>query len=224
MNIPKIIAIDGPAAAGKSTLADRLADYLHYLYFDTGVMYRAVTLAAIQASVPLDDEIAVTRLANRVQIDVRPPSVNDGRRYDVLLDGEDITWQIRASEIDANVSLVSTYLGVRQAMTSQQRRIGERGHVVMVGRDIGTVVLPEAALKIYLDASVEERARRRFQELCQQEKCVSYDEILNSLKRRDAIDSSRELAPLKPAKDAVIINSDKLGEEEVFQIVKNLIK
>src|ERR1035437_7765565 len=117
MNIPKIIAIDGPAASGKSTLAERLADSLHYLYFDTGVMYRAVTLAAIRSLKSVDDEIAVTRLAGQVQIDVRPPTQNDGRKYDVLLDGKDITWQIRSSEVDANVSQVSTYPGVREAMS-----------------------------------------------------------------------------------------------------------
>jgi CMP/dCMP kinase len=224
MNIPKIIAIDGPAASGKSTLAERLADYLHYLFFDTGVMYRAVTLAAIQSLKSVDDELAVTHLAGQVQIDVRSPSQNDGRKYDVLLDGKDITWQIRDSVVDANVSQVSTYPGVREAMTAQQRRIGQRGLVVMVGRDIGTVVLPEAALKVYLDASLEERARRRHQELCQRGEKVSYDEILNSLRRRDQIDSTRELAPLRPAKDAVIVNSDGLDEEEVFQKVKDLLE
>ena len=224
MNIPKIIAIDGPAASGKSTLAERLADYLHYLYFDTGVMYRAVTLAAIQSLKSVDDELAVTHLAGQVQIDVRSPSQNDGRKYDVLLDGKDITWQIRDAEVDANVSQVSTYPGVREAMTAQQRRIGQRGLVVMVGRDIGTVVLPEAALKVYLDASIEERARRRYRELCQRGEKVSYDEILNSLRRRDQIDSTRELAPLRPAKDAVIVNSDGLDEEEVFQKVKDLLE
>lgn len=224
MNLPNIIAIDGPAASGKSTLGERLADYLHYLYFDTGVMYRAVTLAAIRANISLDDEIAVTRLASQVQIDVRPPSQKDDRKYDVLLNGKDITWQIRNSEIDANVSQVSTYIGVREAMTVQQRRIGQRGHVVMVGRDIGTVVLPEAALKIYLDASVEERARRRYRELCLRGEQVTFEQIYNSLIRRDQIDSTREVAPLKPAEDAVFINSDGMNEDEVFQIVKYLIE
>ncbi|MDR3576286.1 MAG: (d)CMP kinase [Anaerolineaceae bacterium] len=224
MTVPNIIAIDGPAASGKSTLAERIADYLHYLYFDTGVMYRAVTLAALQSLKSVADEAAVTRLAGQVQIDVRPPSQNDNRKYDVILDGKDITWQIRDTEIDANVSQVSAYAGVREAMTAQQRRIGQRGHVVMVGRDIGTVVLPEAALKVYLDASVEERARRRYQELCHRGEQCSYDEILKSLKRRDQIDSTREVAPLRPANDAKIINSDGLNEVEVFQKVKKLVE
>jgi cytidylate kinase len=221
---PQIIAIDGPAASGKSTLAEKLAEYLGYLYFDTGVMYRALSLAALQTFDAVKDEKAVTELAQRIQIDVRPPSVKDGRKYDVLLEGIDVTWKIRQPVVDANVSTVSAYPGVREAMTAQQRRIGQRGRVVMVGRDIGTVVFPEAELKIYLDASVEERARRRYEE----ERCrggkIVYDEILTSLRRRDQIDSTRSVAPLRPADDAVIINSDGIDIEEVLQQVKALVE
>jgi CMP/dCMP kinase len=220
---PLIIAIDGPAASGKSTLAEKLAEYLDYLYFDTGVMYRALTLAALQAFETVKDEKAVTELAQKIQIDVRPPSIKDGRKYDVLLEGVDVTWKIRQSDIDANVSIVSAYPGVREAMTTQQRRIGQRGRVVMVGRDIGTVVFPEAELKIYLDASVEERARRRYEE----ERCrggkIDYDEILASMQRRDRIDSTRSVAPLRPADDAIIINSDDFDIEEVLQKVIALV-
>jgi len=147
MKLPKTIAIDGPAASGKSTLAEKLAGTLGYLLFDTGVMYRAVTLAALETLHAVDNEMEVTSLAEGVQIDVEPPTKNDGRKYDVLLNGEDVTWQIRLPEVDANVSHVSAYPGVRKAMTAQQRRIGQRDGVVMVGRDIGTVVLPEAELK-----------------------------------------------------------------------------
>jgi len=221
---PQIIAIDGPAASGKSTLAEKLAEYLGYLYFDTGVMYRVLTLAALQTIDAVKDEKAVTELAQSIQIDVRPPSVKDGRKYDVLLDGNDVTWKIRQPVVDANVSTVSAYPGVRQAMTAQQRRIGQRGRVVMVGRDIGTVVFPEAELKIYLDASVEERARRRYEE----ERCrggkIQYDEILASLQRRDQIDSTRPVAPLRPAEDAVIINSDGIDIAEILQQVKALVE
>ena len=165
MPIPNIIAIDGPAASGKSTLGRRLADSLGYLFFDTGVMYRAVTWSAIQRGLEISDEAAVTSLAETVQIDVRPPSKEDGRACDVLLDGVDITWETRRPEVEANVSPVSAYSGVRQALAAKQRRIGLRGQVVMVGRDIGTVVLPEADLKIYLDASAEQRALRRYLEI-----------------------------------------------------------
>jgi CMP/dCMP kinase len=221
---PQIIAIDGPAASGKSTLAEKLAEYLDYLYFDTGVMYRAVTLAAMQTFEAVKDEGAVTELAQKIQIDVRPPSFKDGRKYDVLMDGIDVTWKIRQPEVDGNVSVVSAYPGVRTAMTAQQRRIGQRGRVVMVGRDIGTVVFPEAELKIYLDASLEERARRRYEE----ERCrggkIHYDEILTSMRRRDKIDSTRSVAPLRPAKDAIIINSDGVDIEEILKKVIDLVK
>ena len=221
---PQIIAIDGPAASGKSTLAEKLAEYLDYLYFDTGVMYRALTLAALNTFETVKDEKAVTELAQRIQIDVQAPSIKDGRKYDVLLEGSDVTWTIRQPVVDANVSIVSAYAGVRAAMTAQQRRIGQRGRVVMVGRDIGTVVFPEAELKIYLDASVEERARRRFEE----ERCrggkIGYDEILTSLLRRDQIDSTRSVAPLRPADDAIIINSDGIDIAEVLQKVIALVE
>jgi len=216
MPIPNIIAIDGPAASGKSTLGRRLADALAYLFFDTGVMYRAVTWGALQRGIPIDDEAAVTRLAETVQIDVRPPSQNDGRACDVLLDGADVTWETRRPEVDANVSPVSAYRGVRQALASQQRRIGLRGRVVMVGRDIGTVVLPEADLKIYLDASAEERARRRYKEILGRGEQADYEQILEGVRRRDEIDSTRAVSPLRAAEDAVILDSDKLDADQVF--------
>jgi cytidylate kinase len=217
------IAIDGPSASGKSTVAERLARQLGYLYFDTGVMYRAVTLAAMQRLGRVDDEVDVTRLAEVVRIDVNPPSREDGRMYDVLLDGVDVTWDIRSTEVEANVSPVSAYPGVRKAMTLQQRRIGQRGNVIMVGRDIGTVVLPDAQLKIYLDASVEERARRRYVELLQRGKEVVYADILDAMRRRDQIDSTRAVAPLRPADDAVMVNSDGMNAEEVASKILKLI-
>lgn len=223
MSIPKIIAIDGPAASGKSTVAEKLASELGYLYFDTGVMYRAVTLAALRALGSVEDENAVAALAHQVQIDVQPSSVPDGRLYNVLLNGEDVTWAIRQPDIDRNVSQVSAYPYVRTAMTAQQRRIGKRGGVVMVGRDIGTVVFPEAELKIYLDASVEERARRRFEEVRTRGQEATYNDILDAMKRRDKMDSSRAIAPLRPAEDAVIVNTDGLDICEVVKRVKNLV-
>ncbi|RPI22680.1 MAG: (d)CMP kinase [Chloroflexota bacterium] len=219
----EIIAIDGPAGSGKSTLGKKLADCLGYLYFDTGVMYRAVTLAALYKGVEISDEAGVSRLAYEVQIDVQPPSIQDGRGYDVLLDGEDVTWAIRGAEVDANVSVVSAYEGVRQALTAAQRRIGLRGRVVMVGRDIGTVVLPEADLKVYLDASIEERAERRYQELCERGVPADRLAILRGLEARDQIDSTREFAPLKIADDAVVLNSDGMDAQEVFERVRELV-
>ncbi len=220
---PNTIAIDGPAGSGKSTLGCLLAEELGYLYFDTGVMYRAVTLAALLHGLAIEDEEGIGRLANEVRIDVRPPSVDDGRAYDVVLDGEDVTWAIRKEEVNAAVSPVSTYAAVRDAMTEQQRRIAHENQVVMVGRDIGTVVVPDADLKIYLDASVEVRAERRYQELLARGEEADFDQVLGSLMNRDRIDSGRKIAPLKPAEDAVIINADHLGIMDVLAKAKELV-
>jgi len=222
MGIPKIIAIDGPAASGKSTLGHKLAHALGYLYFDTGVMYRAVTWLALTQGLDIGDEAAITKLAQCTQFDVRPPSIQDGRAYDVIVDGQDITWDIRRPEVDGNVSPVSAYAGVRKALSAQQRRIGKRGNIVMVGRDIGTVVLPNAELKIYLEASVEERARRRFEELRGRSEPANYDNILQAMRKRDQIDSHRKVAPLRPAKDAHILCSDGLDANQVLELAKAL--
>jgi cytidylate kinase len=218
------IAIDGTAASGKSTVAVFVAERLGYLYFDTGVMYRAVTLAALRNGVPIEDEAGVTTLAETVLIDVKPPTVDDGRKFTVYLDGEDVTWEIRSPEVDANVSPVAAYPGVRQALTAQQRRIALAGRVVMVGRDIGTVVLPEADLKIYVDASAEERARRRLKDARALGQDLTYEQVLASVRRRDEIDSGRSCAPLRPADDAVIINTDGLSIEQVLARVETLLR
>jgi cytidylate kinase len=216
MGKPDIIAIDGPAASGKSTLGHRLAMALGYLYFDTGVMYRAVTWLALTRGVEIDNEAAITSLAEQAHIDVQPPMIHDGRAYTVMIDEQDITWDIRQPEVEMYVSPVSAYPGVRKALTAQQRRIGERGKVVMVGRDIGTVVLPEAGLKIFLDASVEERANRRYSELLERGEQADYASILQAMRKRDQIDSERKVAPLRPAEDAHILPSDGLSADEVL--------
>ena len=221
--LPNIITIDGPAASGKSTLGKRLADELVYLFFDTGVMYRAVTWLALQDGLEIEEENQITLLAERTDIDVRAPSLDDGRQNDILADGRDITWQIRLPEVDANVSLVSSYGGVRDALTIQQRRIGQRGKVVMVGRDIGTVVFPDADLKIYLDASVEERARRRYHEQCERGEESDQAQILEAMRKRDKFDSTREVAPLRAAPDAVIIFSDNMDADQVLQTASQLV-
>lgn len=219
----KTIAIDGPAASGKSTLGKKLADELGFLFFDTGVMYRAITWLAIQHHLTPDDEPAITTLAENTEIDVRPPSQNDGRNCNIQAEGQDITWQIRRPEVEANVSQISAYPGVRKALTAQQRRIGLRGQVVMVGRDIGTVVVPEARLKIYLDASPQERARRRYHELIQRGETASYEVILQAMIRRDQIDSTRAVAPLRSAEDAIILDSDQLDAGQVLVQARSLV-
>ena len=217
-----IIAIDGPAASGKSTLGRLLANSLGYLFFDTGVMYRAVTWTALQHGLEPADEPSVSSLAQHIQIDILPPSEGDGRPCDVIVEGQDITWETRGRRVDANVSLVSSYRGVREAMSQQQRRIGLRGKVVMVGRDIGTVVLPEANLKIYLDASAQERARRRYDEIRARHGQADYETILAGVRERDRINSTRDVAPLRAAPDAIIINSDSLTADQVFARVLEL--
>jgi len=223
MELPQTIAIDGPGASGKSTLGALLAKALGYLYFDTGVMYRAVTLAVIESGIDLMNEEAIGTLAEKVHIDVKPPSIDDGRDYDVLLDGEDVTWKIRDEAVSDYVSDVSAYASVRNAMTDQQRRIAKENNVVMVGRDIGTVVMPDAELKIYLDASVEIRAQRRYQELLDRGEEVEFETVLKSLINRDQIDSNREIAPLKPAEDAVVIHADDMDIEQVLAKAKELV-
>lgn len=203
-----VIAIDGPAAAGKTTVARELANRLGATLFDTGALYRSVTLAALRAGIDPGDEARLTGIATCSRMELRPPTVADGRQVDVLLDGEDVTWAIRTPLVDANVSDVSKHPGVRGALLELQREIASGNRVVMVGRDIGTVVTPNAGVKIYLDASVEERARRRIAEL--QARGVDFDEaeIIADLRERDRIDSTRALSPLAAADDAIHILTD----------------
>jgi len=221
---PSIIALDGPAASGKSTVGRRLADTLGYLFFDTGIMYRAVTWIALHHDMNLRDEDSITQMAQSAQIDIRQPSKNDGRACDILVGEKDITWDVRSGDVDANVSLVSAYAGVRKALSEQQRRIGLRGKVVMVGRDIGTVVLPEADLKVYMDASAEERARRRYDEIIERGEKADYDEILKKMIERDRLDSTRAVAPLRPAEDAIVLDTDNMNEDQVYERVLEMCK
>ncbi len=217
-----VIAIDGPAASGKTTVGKMLAQRLGYLILDTGCMYRAVTLAALRAGVNVHDDTAVSQLAHQIDLEIQPAQNHaDGRAYTLLLDGEDVTWDIRSPEVDANVSYISKYAAVRHEMVRQQRAISEQGDVVMVGRDIGTVVLPDAPLKLYITATAEERARRRLRDRQDQGNYESgYEVILADIKRRDELDSNRAHSPLKPAADAIMIDSsDHTAEEILAQIL-----
>ena len=234
MSYPLTIAIDGPAASGKSTIGALLAERLGYVYFDTGVMYRAVTWVALQRGIPIEDEGAVTHLSEDLHIEVTKPTEDDGRQYTVYADGEDVTWDLRRPEVNRHVSPVSAYAGVRASLVAQQRRIALAGSIVMVGRDIGTHVLPQAGLKIYLEAVVDERAWRRHAEVMERhaseqlgrarERDAEYESILEALIRRDRIDSSREVSPLRPADDACVIDTSEMTVDQVLDRVLELAR
>ena len=221
---PSTIAIDGPSASGKSTVGGLLAEELGYLYFDTGVMYRAVAAVALARGVSPHDEDAVTELAESLTIDVLPATIADGRDVTVLADGVDVSWDIRRMEIEKAVTPVSAYYGVREAMRRAQRRIGEAGKVVMVGRDIGTVVLPDADLKIYLDATLAERARRRHLERQARGEKVTFEQVLADVERRDRGDSTRTHAPLAAAPDAILVETTGMDVEQVLDRVGLLVQ
>ncbi len=222
-NPPSTIAIDGPAASGKSTIGNLIANKLGYISLDTGIMYRAVAFKALQEGVDIFDDVAVSNLAENVKIDIQPSVEEDGRQFDVIIDGEDHTWDLRSPEVNQIVSEVSVYPRVRKAMTELQREIAKNGRIVMIGRDIGTVVLPNAEMKIYLEASVEVRTQRRYIEELARGKKICLDEIEESLRHRDEIDSSRAVAPLRPAEDAILVNSDDMTVYEVVEFVLELI-
>ena len=221
---PRVIAIDGPAAAGKSTVGRMIAARLGYPFLDTGAIYRAATWAALHRGVDLSDEDALSDLAASLSLDVGPPTPDSIEPCTIFVDGDDVTPHLRQPEVEAAVSLVSRVAGVREALVKVQRELAGRNAVVMAGRDIGTVVLPRADLKVYLDASVEERARRRHAELSTLGMGLSQEEVRRDLSRRDRIDSERSVSPLRPAEGAVVIDSDGLTLEEVVQRLAELIE
>ncbi len=187
------------------------------------MVYRAATLAALRAGVSVEDESALVALVDRPSIGVSPPSVSDGRVTTITLDGEDVTWALRSKPVDDNVSPVSAHPRVRERLLGVQRDMAAQGPVVMVGRDIGTVVLPDADLKIYLDASVEERALRRHRELVERGVALSYTDVLANLSSRDKIDSSRSVAPLSQAADAHYLDTTGMDVEAVIARIEELI-
>ena len=211
------IAIDGPAASGKSSVGLKVANRLGYLYLDTGVMYRAVTWAALDKGIDIFDESKVSKLALILKIRIDQPSKEDGRVNDIYVDDIDVTWKVKEQRVNENVSQVSKYPGVRNSLTLQQQNIALKGNIVMVGRDIGTVVLANAKRKFFLNASEEERARRRYEEEKVRGGNPNYKEILDNVKKRDKIDSTRDLAPLVPANDAVIINTNNKNIDQVVE-------
>jgi cytidylate kinase len=223
-----VIAIDGPAASGKSAVGTAVARRLGARFFDTGAMYRAVTWLALQRGVDVHDAPALASLVESARIDVSEPS-DSGATAEataeataVVVDGDDATPHLRDPDVEANVSLVSRVPDVRHALVRIQRALAAGGGVVMTGRDIGTVVLPDADVKIYLDASRELRARRRVEQVARLGGHIAYDEVLAEMARRDGIDSSRETSPLTAAPDAVIINTDSLTIDEVVERIVEL--
>lgn len=210
-----MIAIDGPAASGKTTVAVRLADRLGAVYLDTGLLYRAATVLALRDGLGLDEGDRLAERINAGVITIRPPSVRDGRQSDVLLDGVDITPQLRLPAVDRSVSAWSALSQVRKAMLPLQRGFARNQRVIMAGRDIATVVFPDAAVKIYLDASVEERARRRWRELVAKDPSARLEDVEADLRKRDQIDSSRDIAPLEIAAGATVVDTDGKSIDQV---------
>lgn len=220
MNKQINIAIDGPAGAGKSTVARRVADHLTFLYIDTGAMYRALTFKAIEKSVDLEDGPALKALLDTTLIDLQ---VGESEQL-VLIDHRDVTTDIRSSHVTNNVSFVARQSEVREEMVKRQQLLADRGGVVMDGRDIGTHVLPESELKVFLSASVEERALRRYKELIQNGIEADYEQIKEEIALRDKRDTEREVAPLVKASDAIEIDTTTMTISEVVDHILQLAK
>jgi len=212
------VTIDGPAGAGKSTVARILAQKLGLLYIDTGAMYRAVALKALRRGINLGDHTELTRLAGETEVQLVP-----GQKQLVLLDGEDVTEEIRSPEVSRHVSLVAAVPGVREVLVRQQRRMAEECGVVMDGRDTGTVVLPQAKCKFFLTATAEERARRRAKELAARGYEVDLTRLTREIEERDYLDSNRAVSPLAAAEDAVIIDTSHMELEEVIDVISDWV-
>ena len=213
------VAIDGPAGAGKSTLAKAAAARLGFVYVDTGAIYRTVGLAARNAGVDKADSEGIKALLTGLQVDIR----YENGVQKMYLNGGDVTGEIRSPEISAYASYVSAIPEVLAFLMEMQRRLAREHDVIMDGRDIGTVVLPEAGLKIFLTASAEKRAMRRFRELQEKNPAITFEEVLSDMTARDAKDSQRETAPLKAAEDAVLVDTSDLSLEESVELIVNMI-
>ncbi len=210
------IAIDGPAGAGKSTIAKMIAEKLNILYIDTGAMYRAITYLALQNDIACTDEKALSKLAQESEIMLIRSC--EGKQL-VVCNDVDITEEIRDPEISNNVSLVARHEGVRKELVKKQQNLARQHDVIMDGRDIGTVVLPDAECKIYLTASLEERASRRYKEIRTKGYRESYEDIKKDLEERDFLDKNRDVAPLRPALDAVVLDTTNLSQEQVVSAI-----
>jgi cytidylate kinase len=216
---PQLIAIDGPVAVGKSSVGSLLAKRLGYVFFDTGMMYRAFTWKVLKSGISIEDEQKLCQLANTTKFDFVPLQ---GCYLSPFIDDEDVSPHLFRPEVEAHVSLTSKIAGVRQTLIQEQRRLAQRGKLVMAGRDIGTVVLPWAELKIFLTASTEERASRRYKELLERGDNSSLESVLADLKKRDEMDIRRTISPLKPAEDAIIIDTENFTREQVVDKIYTL--
>jgi cytidylate kinase len=216
---PQLIAIDGPVAVGKSSVGSLLAKRLGYIFFDTGMIYRAFTWKILKSGISSEDKQKLCKLANTTKFDFVPSKEG---ALSLFIDGEDISSKLLYPEIEELVPLIAKVAGVRQAMVLEQRKLAQRGKVVMAGRDIGTVVLPWAELKIFLTASTEERAKRRYKELLKRGENSSLEIVLADLKKRDEMDIHRTISPLKPAEDAIIINTENLSLQQVVDKICTL--
>lgn len=214
------IAIDGPGGAGKSSLAKRLAAEFNFIYVDTGAIYRTVGLAAQRKGIDAKNEAEVQAILPELEISMR---YNESGEQCMLLNGEDVSKQIRMPEISMLASSVSAHASVRSFLLEMQRKFARESNVIMDGRDIGTVVLPEAELKIYLTADAEVRAERRYKELLAKGVEARYEDVLEEIKLRDWQDMNREVAPLKKADDAVVVDTSTIGFEESFQLLCELV-
>lgn len=222
-----VVAIDGPTAAGKSTVAQGVAARLGFRYVDTGAMYRSVAVAALRGGVDLADADAVTRLANAITIEFVPaaaPTAEEGKGERVLVDGQDLTEIIRTPEASDGASRVSVIPGVRAALVARQRVMGAEGGVVMEGRDIGTVVFPNADVKVFLNASLDARARRRHAELLARGQAVSLEEVRRIEAERDRRDETRTHSPLRPAEGAVVMDTTTMRAEDVIEAIVRLVR
>ncbi len=215
MSSPSVIAVDGPAGSGKSTVSYRLAQRLGYLFIDTGVFYRAMTLLALRSEVLLSDEDALGQLTHDAEIDIRPEPDDESRQYSVWIEGEDVSAMLRSESVEKYVSTVAAVPAVRRELMHVQRRAAAKGKIIMAGRDIGTVVLPNADIKFYIDASIEERARRRYNQKVTSGESVDMAAIEANLRQRDEIDTHRAISPLRQADDAIYILTDSMGIEAV---------
>ncbi|MFO7996971.1 MAG: (d)CMP kinase [Dehalococcoidia bacterium] len=216
---PQLIAIDGPVAVGKSSVGSLLARRLGYVFFDTGMIYRAFTWKVLKSGVSASDEEGICRLAKMTKFEF---VASKEWLLSPIIDGEDISSKLLCPDVEEQVPLIAKIVGVRHALVLEQRRLAQRGKVVMAGRDISTVVLPWAELKIFLTASTEERAKRRHRELLERGQNASLETVISDLKRRDEMDIRRAISPLKPAEDAVIVNTEGLSLEEVVDRIYTL--